>query len=323
MTRIDSLPAEQRRDYRLMHDARATRDIAWVRFADFETDGVPSWVVAMLDPRPDSGSATILGGHIKAETGELLLPEGVAPVVLKKGRWQVVASARPAQPTSGNYSWSEPLEQDKRVLTPEDYYSPFAFGGTIMFRPTSGAQGVEEFGPVHLLFDDWGRMVQPAFEKSTKGEDILYGKFAYLASPEKLIQLVSDENGLIATIGLRELVRIKGTNAPATARFLETTDSRRGSVFTYVMVAMSDSDSAQELAQAVVARVRVAAQLEEIHGIALGAFAAALFHSREAEVIARCQNILRAARQRLQVIGRAGERASQLLLIFKKMGIEN
>ena len=321
--RIDSLPANQRHEYRLMHDTRAICDIAWFRFADFETNGEPSWVVAMLDPSPDSGNATIPGSYIKAETGELVIPSGVAAVVLKKGRWHSLASALPTPSGTGIYSWSEPLEREQRVLSPEDYYSPFAYGGTIVFRPTPSAPDIEEFGPVCLLFDDWGSLVQPAFERSRKGDEILYGKFSYLMSTDKLTQLVSDDNGLVATIAFRELMRIKPTDARAVAKFLEATDQRRRSIFSYVMLAMSDSGSASELTQAVTDSVRAARQPEEIQSISLGAFAAALFHSREAGVLASSRNILLAARQRFQIIGRAGERASQLLLIFQKMGIEN
>ena len=317
---LDDLSSELRREYIVLHDARAAHDIGSFRFANFETDGLPSWVVATLNPDPDSGSATIPGGFIKAETGEVVVPEGAAAVVLKKGKWQALAAASPTQSVLGTYSWSEPLEEEKHVLTPEDYYSPFAYGGTVVFRPSPVAHDIKELEPVNLLFLEWGKLVEPAFVLSG-GDSILYGKSGQITDANRLKQLIPHQNGLIATFALRELLRAPQTTPQDVYASLETQDDRRRSIFTYAMIAMSHSGKISEFARVVETHLRAVRQLDELRSIALGAFAAALFDGREPEINTEARKVLIAARQHFKTIGRTGEPAFQLLLMFKKMGI--
>jgi hypothetical protein len=309
-----------------MHDARAVCDTAGIRFAGFEADGMPCWVVATLIPDPDSGSASIPGGYIKAETGEFVVPEGVGAVVLKKGRWQVVSQANPTEPTTGSYSWSEPLDQDKRVLTPEDYYSPFAFGGKVVFRPQLDAskpvaESLEQLEPVHLLFPEWSELVQPTFEQLRVGDDRLDRTHIEDKDADRFRQLVSHENGLIGVIAFRRLIKAKRITTEDASNYLKTSNEGRLSAFTYVMAAMSPREMIREFMNVAAARVRTAPQLGETQAIALGAFAAALFDANESVVVAEARGVLVAARERLQVMPTRS--SSQLQLMFKQMGINN
>src|SRR6266540_7520940 len=111
-----------------------------------------------------SGSATVPGAYIKADTGELITPPNADTVIVKEGTWKVIAAAPQAKPPTGNqYSWTESPAEEKRILFPEDYYSPFTHGGTILCRPESNPNSLAAFGRVHLLFSDWDKYVVPAF----------------------------------------------------------------------------------------------------------------------------------------------------------------
>jgi hypothetical protein len=319
---LDDFSPELRREYAVLHDARAAHDIGSFRFADYEIEGLPSWIVATLNPDPDSGSATIPGGFIKAETGEVIVPEGVAAVVLKKGKWHALAGASPIQSVLGTYSWSEPLEEEKHVLTPEDYYSPFAYGGMVVFRQIPVADDIKQLEPVNLLFPEWEKLMESAFTLSRR-DSILYGNSIQITDAETLKQLVLHQNGLIATFALRELLRAPQTAPQDVYPFLETEDDRRRSIFTFAMIARSSSGKVSEFARAVETHLRTLRQLDQLRSIALGAFAAALFDGREPEVNSGARRVLIAAHQQFKTMGRTGEPAFQLLLIFKKMGINN
>src|SRR4051794_707217 len=88
----------------ILHDGRAVHDLAALRFADYEPGGRPPWILATRAPGPRSGSATIPGGYIEAETGKLVVPEGAMTVLVKEGTWKALSSSPPgAHPASGSY----------------------------------------------------------------------------------------------------------------------------------------------------------------------------------------------------------------------------
>jgi hypothetical protein len=299
----------QRAELLLLHDARAAFDTASLSFQEFETNGAPSWVLATVTPSSRSGSATVPGAYIDGATGEFVNPSGQGAVVVKEGTWRPIASAHQADPdVDHEYSWTEPLKRRPDPQVPEDYYSPFSNGGTILCRPKSGSAEIDQFGPVRLLFWEWRDFVQPAFVLAQRAW-------------HRNRQTVSHDNGLVATIALRELLRAKEISPQAASRLLDTADMRRRSVFIYVMLAMGAPDMAKESVRALVDRVQATQQFEEIQTIALGAFAAALFDSTKTDVAEGSRTVLIAARKRLQVDGRTGERATQLLLMCEKMGI--
>src|SRR6266699_2614025 len=94
----------------LIHDARAVYDTASLRFGDFIVEGRPAWVVAIVIPGPTSGSATVPGAYINAETGQFVTPGNAQTVLVKEGKWRALAASQgSAQYGEGAYSWTETL----------------------------------------------------------------------------------------------------------------------------------------------------------------------------------------------------------------------
>ncbi len=196
----------------VLHDARAVHDIAVLRFRDFQADGVPSWVLATTTPGPNSGSGTISGALIKAETGEFVMPPGAEPVLLKNGSWKAIAAARDLEHAKGSYSWSESLVEEKRQLTPEDYYSPFIHGGTIVCRPTRGKLGIGQFGPVYLIFPEWGQYVAATAEFAEQhGGHFEQGR-TRPDDADLLMSVLFHENKLISALAFQGLIASKSAN---------------------------------------------------------------------------------------------------------------
>ena len=158
----------------VLHDARAVHDCSRMALAALMANGRPVWLVLDIVPGERSGSATIPNAHIDADTGKLVMPPDSKTVVIKEGRWRVVASAQPPNRTEGQYSWTEPIEI-KRTLDREDLYSPFVHGGKILSLLVSNADGIHEFGPITVLPDDFDRAVPGAFATATATPALLIG----------------------------------------------------------------------------------------------------------------------------------------------------
>lgn len=59
----------------IYYQVRATHDVAiWQRDWYVVGGGTADWLVVRVEPATGSGSATIPGGYIKTETGELKVP---------------------------------------------------------------------------------------------------------------------------------------------------------------------------------------------------------------------------------------------------------
>ena len=145
---------------RVLHDARAVADASAVDqvLAD------PARVVAVLRTRPaaHSGSASVAGVFLNADTGELVdssgAPAGLAghPQILRyEGSYDVLeVLSGPASALPGRYAWTEPLAEHERGVTPDSVYDPFARPGVVMCRYDPAAAGAP-FDLVRLLPEGW------------------------------------------------------------------------------------------------------------------------------------------------------------------------
>jgi hypothetical protein len=321
MVLIDALPVTQQIEFAVLHDARIAHDTATINFTEYEKDGEQSWVVAIVTPDEDSGSATIQGGYINAESGDVVVPQDAESVVIKKGKWQKVITAAQNLRDAGEYSWSEPLEQEKRFLIPEDYYSPFAYGGTMIFMPTPDAEGIEQFGPVRMIFPDWVDYVQPAFKLYSQGENILFQSIKTKEELEKAKQYLESDNALIATTAFRELIRSQKIDAQTAATYLIKTAGRRRSVFAHIMLSNYDPEKNDNWAGIVGSVIQGMQKSAQIRNVALGAFAIALFQS-DSQLVSEARAVLISARDKARQLGVTKEQDPKLFLMFEKMDIE-
>lgn len=302
-----------------LHDARAVHDTANLRFEDYEWGGRASWILATINPGPRSGSVTIPGGYVEAETGNVVLPSGAQGSTIKEGTWNAIVSAPAgAHPMSGSYSWYEPLTR-KRVLLPEDFYSPFARGGVILFLPVPGKADIERFGFTRVIFSDWGTQVAPAFAFHNANPHLL-DPGPQTASVAKLVQLVSQANPIVAVVAFRNLLSL-GLAQPDWVRAqLARVSGPLGAVFGYQTIVIAGPNVSRPLVQETLQVIDTASE-PTLRALVSGSFAAALFLSQDPLVLARAKAVLVKARQRLAVAGVDVDNDPQLSWMFGKMGI--
>jgi hypothetical protein len=317
---IDAPP--QHLEYAVLHDARAVHDTASLHFKDLELHGVPSWVLAIVTPSSRSGAATIPGAYIKADTGELVTPPNGDTVVVKEGTWQVVAAARRANQSTGNqYSWTEPLQR-KRNLLPEDYYSPFIHGGTIVCRPEANPNTLAEFEPVRLLFSDWARYVVPTFAFAERQAKLFEEGTLAPADLPQLDSLLTQDNKLLAALALRTLMLSGRMTRSILNGQLARADGQLLAIITYLILTSPGVQNGNLWLQELSNAAQTARNVENLRPAALGAFAAGLFRSRDAVILTNSKSLLRTIRQRLGVLRVAIETEPDLHLMLEKMDIQ-
>jgi hypothetical protein len=145
---------------RVLHDARAVADAS----AADQIPADPARVVAVLRTRPaaHSGSASVAGVFLNAETGRLVDSSGAPadlaghPQILRyEGSYDVLeVLSGPADALPGRYAWTEPLAEDERGVTPAAIFDPFARPAVVMCRYDPAAAGAP-FDWVRLLPVGW------------------------------------------------------------------------------------------------------------------------------------------------------------------------
>jgi hypothetical protein len=311
---------QQTIEYRMLHDARAVHDTALLRFDEFEVNGSPCWVVANVTQGSSSGATTTPGAYIKAETGEMVVPENARPVLIKEGTWKSVATAKCISPTKGSYSWTEVLQR-KRVLLTEDFYSPFIHGGTIIFRHTPGAVGINQFGAVHLLIPEYVTYVGQASDVF-KREMLLFQRDA---SPVRMKRLenefLTSENKLLRVFAFRALV-LSGHMSPNVARDeLAVAKGHLRALMSFLLITQSENDAENTLLKEMINLLATMKTLEEMRPIVVSAFSASLLTSSDNATLSRSKTVLNIAFQRLKELRVSIEGEPDFLFICEKMDL--
>lgn len=221
----------------VLRDLRTIHDVATLRLDDL----VPAWSAAQVVPGPGSGSATVPGAYIEAETGRFVNPAQTALAVSYTGTFRTLAGVG----GSGNYTCTRPLELHQRMPSADDYYSILAYGGTIVYRPNDG----DGFPGAWLIFPEWIADIAPA---------IAFRQHERTA-PD------AGWNHLLAVEAFRAELEAGGVRDVA-AR-LAATDDTTAAVFAYLVLTRGDPTSLVELV----------ATSPKARAIALGAAAAELF----------------------------------------------
>jgi hypothetical protein len=207
-------------------------------------------------------------------------------------------------------------------LTAEDHYSPFVGGGTILFQPAPGSKGIEQFGPVCLLFDEWGELVVPTFD-FTQQHPELFAETALLPQHLALLkEVLVGKNELLAALALRQLSVSKNLTVPLVREHLARPEPHLAAILTYlVLTAPTSDDKAGSLVQAIIGVVDESRELAELRSIGLGAFAAGLFTSRDPEAVADIKRVLAALRDRTKALGPEAESNPYLGRILEITGV--
>lgn len=206
----------------VLHDVRAVHDCAHIDWSQFIVGGQPTWMVIDIIPGANSGSATIPGAHIQAETGQLVTPSGGQTVTVREGEWKLLSSARQADRSSGQYSWTEPI-LEKRMLAPENYYSPFIHGGRILCSRAAGTTGIQQFGPVVLLPEHFDRLIAPAFSLIKQ-------------TPAQVTGWLGQDNDLLAAQAFRTLLQESRIPTVTVRAAVSRAQGYRLSLFIYLLL---------------------------------------------------------------------------------------
>lgn len=301
-----------------LQDARTIHDIASLDFKQYFLDGRTSWILANIVPDAASGTGTIPGGNINADNGVLVLPPNAVQSITMAGSWQSSASSASAQPASGRYFWYEPIHE-KRILLPEDFYSPFTQGGTILFLQRPEKTGFEQFDFARMIFADWASDVSAAFAFHHGNPDLL-DPVAQTVSVPQLMQLVSGQNPILAALAFRGLIS-KGLVQLDFARdLLLAAQKPLVAVLGYLTIIVPSLPGTYPLVDANLHALDFAGEAT-VRGLLLGAFAAALFHTRDKPILPRVKVIVARARQRLVAAGVVIENDVELTYMFDRMGI--
>ena len=309
------IPPPRTAEITVLHDARAVHDCSAFRLSQFIVNGRPAWVVAEIFPGASSGSATLPGAHIQAETGKLVTPRGGQTVIVKEGKWKRLASAAQTEAPNGQYSWAEPL-LEKRVLTPEDQYSPFVHGGTILCSPVPGAPSIQQFGMVVLLPEQWDRYVSPTFSVTQQIPALLTDTTPSAEAVAPLSALLHQDNELLATLAFRTLLETGHLSPEAVREAVSAARGYRLSTFAYLLLtarAPAEGRDGQVLARTGEGRDAVALRM-----LTLGAFSAA--HLGGPAAVPRANSLLAALRRQFEAARIPRGRDSYLDAIFDMVG---
>ena len=307
----------------LLHDARAVHDTASIRYRDFVVQGEPTWIVAGVSPGARAGSGIIPGASIDADKGKLRMPDNATPELLKEGTWKAVASSSDArQPASGMYASSEPVGRQKRILEPEDYYSPFLEGGTVIFKPVAGATGMDQFASAHLLFDDWGKFVGPTFEYLATHPEVSSGGDLTPDLAAQLSQILLGKNPLLALLVFRHLQEARQLRATQVSQVLNSSSTDLVAGVCYLLLATPSLDERNlPLTEVISSHVKSTSEVSALRPIGLGAYAVALFASGSPVTLGQTKSMLAALRDRTKVLGSHAQDDRYLNLIFEKVGV--
>jgi hypothetical protein len=306
----------------VIHDARAVHDTTTVQLSDYMALGGASWVVAVVSPKPNSGGSTSPRALPENLAAQMNVPKNASAVIVKLGSWKALATSSPTgQPEAGEYAWWEPFGR-KRTLTPEDYYSPFAKGGVILFRPVGGAWGIEQFGSVRLLFQGWGEFVRPTFEFVRTHPGAISGGGAGPEEVAQLVQVLSGRNPLLALLVFHHLLTARQLRAGRAQGLLDSSSAEFAAAVTYLLLTTPSADERNHpRAEEVSTFVKGASTAAMLRPVALGAYAVGLFPAGDAVALANTERVLADLCARTKVLGPEAESDPYLSLVFEKMGV--
>ena len=321
MTFIDTSPPSLPTPQVVVYEARAVHDTATLQLSDYRPTAESGWIVATVKPAAGSGSATIPGAHIEAETGHLVTPAQSEVVLAKHGGWHAIASGQAGAPASGTYAWNEPMTSSARVSTPEVYYSPFAHGGTVVFQFAPQAEAIQQFGACRLIFPEWAQSVADTLKNSSRIAELIAKLAAQPHAMAEAQQLVLGENGASATLAFRGLLQYAPAFALQAPPLLKMADARRLSIFVYLGLTAAPTKGRAEWFQLLRLQVMETSEPERLLAIAYAAFAVQLFAGQDSGSAHAAQELMQVLHKRVGELGLPMPENSPWTLLFRKNGI--
>jgi hypothetical protein len=223
-------------------------------------------------------------------------------VMVMEGSWQVIAVlGQPAEVAGGTYSWNkwESPHARRKQLAAKDYYSPFMRPvGKAVCGYDPHARGAARFQPIFLIPDGWEKEVVPAWESCKKAPEILARKAPLRR--EAVVELLNGGDRLLSIMAFRRLLESNAIEPDTLRAALGTPDPNRRAAATYVVLKAPEGTSKTGLLEVIHRRSEACKDADEARPTALGASAAALFHSATGAIASPSREILRRLRDRLE-----------------------
>lgn len=286
-------------EVRVLGEARAVRDCGMLDFSKFFDKREPVWVVLHVTPQGNSGAATIPGAFVNGDTGEVVEPPNARLSTIKEGTWKRGPQQGATWPADGKYQWTEPIEDDKRVLEPEDIYSPFISGGTILFTPVLGREGIQQFGSIGMIFPRWADAVFSAIE-SAQTEQALTATTPPAGTQEQLLSLTQSKNPFVSSVAFHKLVSQAGISPKVANSQIGAAPDELRAVLVFILLEASPKGSAQETIDGLSALVDAATDSKDLQPVALGAHAAKWFAGSNPAARERGDSLLNHVKKRIQ-----------------------
>lgn len=308
----------------LYYDARSVHDMAQLRFDAIASDPLKTWALVRIVAEPHSGSATIPGAYVEAETGRVVIPPGdeKATVIIKEGSWEVIASLQegnPPSPKAGKYSWTEPLVK-KRKLDPEDVYSAFGKSGILLSRLNPEAKDAKKFEPSYLIPTQWENAILPAYQQFKTNSGLFNGQLSRTQT-NRVAQLLRSDNPILSAMAFRRLIETEKLDEESIISAVQQADGHKKAVYIYVLLTRPENAKEDAVLNLLKHVAESAKGADDLRSIALGSFAAAVFASDSKNGQALGRQLLATLRERSKEIN--AESDEYLQEIFRVAGAAN
>lgn len=322
MILADAVPPDYHFEHVVVGEARAVHDTATLKLPDYHSSKGAAWVVAAIEPAKDSGTTEVPGAYIEADTGKYVQPAGAQGVVVMKGAWRALATADSSVPSKGDYSWSEIPKQRVRVPKPDQFYSPFANGGTVVFQWEPTAQGAAQFGVARMIFPEWAQDTAETLKSAPGIEEKLVALTNAPNASAQAESLLSAKNNLSSILALNALLRAPDSSKTVARMpaLLDAADARKLSALVYLCLAASAVGDRPQLVTEIKALIGETTDPSRLAGIAYASYAVALFDPTDTSARNAASDVITTLRQRTAALNVPMDAQSPWTLIFEKMG---
>ncbi|MBN3787869.1 hypothetical protein [Burkholderia sp. Ac-20353] len=324
MMPVDATPFDFKADFALIAQARAVHDTATLNLSDYYTTArAPSWAVAEVSPKEGSGGLVFPGVTVQVGDKTFVQPADAGAVVQMKGVWRAAAKSDASIPAGGDYAWIRPRQIRTRIPSPDDFYSPFISGGTVVFQWDASAPDDARFIATRMIFPDWKQDVADAIKSAPQLETELAKISGGRAALDTVDRLLASGNDVSSILAFRALLRVPDPDFVAThaEAALKTTDVHKLSIIAYLCVAASQEKDRARLLDVLKTAIDDTTDANRLLAIAYGAFAVAVFDRRDQDAVKGASKTMRVLRQRTSALHVAMDETSPWSQIFRKMGL--
>ncbi|HXM45786.1 MAG TPA: hypothetical protein VN924_31410 [Bryobacteraceae bacterium] len=292
----------------VLHDIRAVHDIAALTWLSLAIRQGP-WMIARIEPDPDSGAGTVPGGYIDGATGRFVAPPNTPPVVVKRGAWTVIEGGTEPAASTRRYDWGEPIHGSERELQPEEMYSPFVRGGVILFRPGTRPGALGFFQDVVLLFPKWSTDAATAITYARQHPSAFRDSGGGLGVKE-LRGILGGGNPLLTVAAFAQLSRSGNLSLTEAQDIVLRAEPQLAATLIYCLLIQG---------RAVEPLIERAPQPELLRWMAVGALSVDVFGPQEPAVRTAARGGLALARRRLAALGGNPDSDAYLRVLFGRV----